>query len=1074
MRKKILSVLLLGLFTVASTSTLVSCKDYDDDIANLQNQITTNAQNLQKLVEEKAANLQKEIDALETTVKSIDEAYKAADKVLQQNIDAANAAAANAQATADQAVKDAAANKAAIAAQKAECEAAKKELQDAIDLANTAIKNLGEKEAEDVKALLEADKVLTAATEKAQARADEAYALAKAVEANAATKAELAEAAKKAADDLAAAEKKAADNLAEVKKTLEGQIKVVSDNLDAANKKIAANETAISKANAAIASLRADMEKGDLKLNGKIDSLDNAVKEAAKAAAAQQALVDKKQNQVIDSIAAAGVKKDTKIATLESKYNALDAHVAVLADSIQYLNDSINAGFAKVDAALAVLEGNLNALITSIIYNAQTNPLVVTGDPIAKDTIFPYKDAGATLELKKDQQLIQEEGGIIYATINPAEVKFEDKVNVAIKNSQNEAHALFSLGEAKAVTASDPVLTTTRATDQNLGNGLYKFQVKTANNGIVAKTALTGKNSVYSGQQGANNCIAYALQTTYKQSGAERTVTSHYDLAIVPKKTTAPTSINIIPVEPGQDIEATEPAKKYQILFDVEVGSELTGDIKLEDMTDANVFATYLELDTAWVKKYPAKAAQVTISETGIVRGSKIGSAVNIKAAQALVNDTIPVKWYALTYDGEILVKREKVVFSQSKFGTLDLTLESKIDKAGTMEVDFMDELKKALETKQAGAFAEFLSVAQDADSVMPKGGSINPLDSIRVKYNRGTVGAKDSVCVFFYNPAKCNESVNNAQQKITVQITDANSLRLATINFTVNIKDPDYLNNLQMRIASAFNVIDQDKDYSKDYTVAWATNKGTNADTTKVGYLWDTHSFNIERFTDATKAKNDDVTTLSYKAAAAHAAYNHLQGINDEASDSVMVENIRVYSGNGITAVNTHDAAGTAVTLFDLQQIINYYGIIPHVHDNFKFSVVSPINYGIYRGGAKKVEATANNVGDATAELTDFVWVDYSDNLNKFTLADNKWKRIASVECELLKDAANNYALVKEKKITYNKTDNKLYFAINYGAATDNCELSINIIVIDMWGIKTVLPATIKVKKSEAGAKRK
>ena len=183
------------------------------------------------------------------------------------------------------------------------------------------------------------------------------------------------------------------------------------------------------------------------------------------------------------------------------------------------------------------------------------------------------------------------------------------------------------------------------------------------------------------------------------------------------------------------------------------------------------------------------------------------------------------------------------------------------------------------------------------------------------------------------------------------------------------------------------------------------------------------------------------------------------------------MVENIRVYSGNGITAVNTHDAAGTAVTLFDLQQIINYYGIIPHVHDNFKFSVVSPINYGIYRGGAKKVEANANNVGDATAELKDFIWTDYSNNLKQFKLND---ERIATVECELLKDAANNYALVTDKKITYNKTDNKLYFAINYGAATDNCELNINIVVVDMWGIKTVLPATIKVKKSEAGAKRK
>lgn len=42
MNKKFLSALLLGALTVTSTGTLVSCKDYDDDIANLQEQIDKN------------------------------------------------------------------------------------------------------------------------------------------------------------------------------------------------------------------------------------------------------------------------------------------------------------------------------------------------------------------------------------------------------------------------------------------------------------------------------------------------------------------------------------------------------------------------------------------------------------------------------------------------------------------------------------------------------------------------------------------------------------------------------------------------------------------------------------------------------------------------------------------------------------------------------------------------------------------------------------------------------------------------------------------------------------------------
>ena len=36
MKRKYLSALLMGTLVVASTSTFTSCKDYDDDISNLQ------------------------------------------------------------------------------------------------------------------------------------------------------------------------------------------------------------------------------------------------------------------------------------------------------------------------------------------------------------------------------------------------------------------------------------------------------------------------------------------------------------------------------------------------------------------------------------------------------------------------------------------------------------------------------------------------------------------------------------------------------------------------------------------------------------------------------------------------------------------------------------------------------------------------------------------------------------------------------------------------------------------------------------------------------------------------------
>ena len=64
MRRKFISALLFGALVTASTSTFVSCKDYDDDINGLQGQITTNASTLEEMVNEKVSNLTTEINTL--------------------------------------------------------------------------------------------------------------------------------------------------------------------------------------------------------------------------------------------------------------------------------------------------------------------------------------------------------------------------------------------------------------------------------------------------------------------------------------------------------------------------------------------------------------------------------------------------------------------------------------------------------------------------------------------------------------------------------------------------------------------------------------------------------------------------------------------------------------------------------------------------------------------------------------------------------------------------------------------------------------------------------------------------
>ena len=167
MKRKYLSALLMGTLTVASMSTFTSCKDYDDDISNLQGQIdklATADQLSQKVAELQAlissnksdiSSLQSEL-AKKTTLDEVkavlaDYATKqyvdAADKTLQDAIDALKTGdiaklkedVVKAQAAADKAADDAKAANAEIVetlktlATKTEFKDAAKAAQDAID-----------------------------------------------------------------------------------------------------------------------------------------------------------------------------------------------------------------------------------------------------------------------------------------------------------------------------------------------------------------------------------------------------------------------------------------------------------------------------------------------------------------------------------------------------------------------------------------------------------------------------------------------------------------------------------------------------------------------------------------------------------------------------------------------------------------------------------------------------------------------------------------------------------------------------------------------------------------------------
>ena len=305
------------------------------------------------------------------------------------------------------------------------------------------------------------------------------------------------------------------------------------------------------------------------------------------------------------------------------------------------------------------------------------------------------------------------------------------------------------------------------------------------------------------------------------------------------------------------------------------------------------------------------------------------------------------------------------------------------------------------------------------------------------------------------------------------MEFVDANGLKVATINYTLTVILPETYDALKMRIGSAFNVIDKDEKYSEDYTVAWANN--VNPDTKKVNYQWDTHSFNIDRFTILAAAKGDATSYIDYKAPNA-AQYNDFQERTAAATDSVKVQNIRVYASNDVPASNTNAGAAPVgdndKVRFEINQNIHFFGLdnAYKTHDTFQYSVVSPINYGIFRGKKIELNAECHNVDSCQVALSGFEWLDYSNNKEKFTIADS---RIKTVTCELVADESNNYALVEDKKIKVNRIDNQLEFVINRGAITGTCILTIKIHITDIWGIKSVIEETIKVANSEASAKK-
>lgn len=576
MKRKFISAMLFGALLIAPATTFVGCADYDDDIENLQGQITNNATTLDQLTKEKIQNVETEIESL-----------KAANKQLQEALDKAKSEGTDADA-------------ATLAAAQKLVEDAQAQLQAALDAVNGDITGINGKISDldarllaqdgrlkSVESLLAADGKLTLAINDAQALAEKAYNLA---EQTAAT----AEANKQAIKD-------AADNLKSIKESLEGQINTLSDKVNDLSKKLADQNADITAQINSLKSQLNDANEG-ISANGdkikankqKIDEIVGQLTELQNQINANKSKVEtlesnylSKVNELvagqnglktsIEGLKSANETINQRLDSAEGRLDTIEDLIASLAkssdvtSSIDQLRQEIEAKIGKlneegkddtvasliagintsitsiqgditridgeitrIDGLIDVLFTDLSNLVTSLEIQDNTFDAVwgkVTAANVAgfaKDdtkrlVCFPEaSNRKATRAF--DEYTVEDVSGDMYLTINPTDIDF-DNLKVDLRNSLDEKSTAYTLTRAEV--AEGHLIT--RATKAQ--NGLYHFRYKCG-------------NTKPSAEPQASN-VAYAATVTFpwtkkgEKKASERSVYSKYDITFRPTRATA-------------------------------------------------------------------------------------------------------------------------------------------------------------------------------------------------------------------------------------------------------------------------------------------------------------------------------------------------------------------------------------------------------------------------------------------------------------------------------------------------------------------------------------------------------
>lgn len=521
MKRKFISALLFGAVIATSTGTFVSCKDYDDDITELRNQIASNATDLASLKDEKISEMEKQIAKLDAQAKELDAAYKSADEALKAAIakaqsDAVDAAKAYADIQAEQA------RVAAIEDARKMVEEARNGLQAGIDAANAKIAEQGNS----IASLTAAVGKLEAATIAAQARADEAYNLAN----------EAKSMAQQNASDIAGLNAKLttiSESMAEVKTQLEGQLTLLNGQVAGLLATAEQQAASISSLETQLKSLKESNDKALAELSGKDAELQKLIEDNNKA------INDRLTKEVADlkkqaednlkaamdytdvlSVQVAGQISDinTNISNVEKAYKAADEQLQKNIDKvkddlekqikdlkdaqsgvdqaqdkrIKDLEDLLNAleggdikAFAekvgKMDTAITTLQNQVKEINDNLIFEAKrlkglvfAPTTFVDGIECIKFATLQYRDWGSNLEadaapINNKTYVIDDAEHTEQYLVNPKNASLSDitKLEFVSNNATNST---------RAVAAQAPIAVTEMPT--SIVNGVMTLKLK--------------------------------------------------------------------------------------------------------------------------------------------------------------------------------------------------------------------------------------------------------------------------------------------------------------------------------------------------------------------------------------------------------------------------------------------------------------------------------------------------------------------------------------------------------------------------------------------------------------------